>query len=102
MKNKLEELLDEKIEAELNALDDFDPASEERGKTVDNVVKLYKLKNDATKFERYVKLGAEIAGIVLPLAFYGSWMRMGLKFEETGSIRSTAFKSFFTHLKPKK
>lgn len=166
MNEKLKELLDAKIEAELNALDDFDPTTEEHYHVVENVVKLYKLKTDeekavmedaekrlrremeAAQFERdiecrnrelqlkeeqlseqtrehdceanlrerelqfeeartewqriveYAKLGAEIAGIVLPLMFYGRWMAKGLKFEETGTFTSTTFRNLFTRFKP--
>lgn len=102
MKNKLKELLDEKIEAELNALDVFSPETEEHYHVVENVVKLYKLKSDNTKVERYIKLGVEIAGIVLPLMFYGYWTTKGFEFEKTGSFTSTTFRNLFTRFKPTK
>lgn len=102
MNSKLKELLDAKIEAELNALDAFDPGSKEHGDTVDNAVKLYKLKCDDTKIERYVKLGAEIAGIVLPLVFYGYWMKRGFEFEKDGTFTSDTFKGLFRRFKPTK
>ena len=102
MANKLKELLDAKIEAELNALDKFEPGSPEHSETADNVVKLYKLKNDDTKIERYLKLGAEIAGIVLPLMFYGYWMNKGLTFEKTGSFTSDTFRGLIRCFKPVK
>lgn len=102
MNDKLKELLDEKIEAELNALDAFSPETEEHYHVVENVVKLYKLKSDDTKVERYVKLGAEIAGIILPLVFYGYWMSKGFEFEKTGSFTSTTFRNLFMRFKPTK
>lgn len=52
--------------------------------------------------DRYFKLGIEIAGIVLPLMFYASWMRKGFKFEETGTFTSTTFRGLFNRFKPTK
>ena len=118
MNDKLKELLDEKIEAELNALDTFSPETEEHYRVVENVVKLYKLASDNAKAEmedrekreqhegqsvvEYVKLGAEIAGIILPLMFYGYWMSKGFEFEKTGSFTSTTFRNLFMRFKPVK
>ncbi len=42
------------------------------------------------------------AGIVLPLAFYAVWMRLGLKFEENGSLNSAVFKNLWSRIKPAK
>ena len=50
--------------------------------------------------DRYVRLGAEIAGIVLPLMFYAHWMKKGFKFEETGTFTSTTFRGLFNRFKP--
>ena len=46
MNTDLKELLEAKIEAELNALDSYSPTTEEHYHVVENVVKLYKLKTD--------------------------------------------------------
>ena len=46
------------------------------------------------------KMGIEIAGIVLPLMFYASWMQQGLEFEKTGSFTSSTFKGLFQKFKP--
>lgn len=168
MNDRLKELLDEKIEAALNALDKFDAGTNEYGAAVDDVCKLYKLKNDEEKavmddsekrrrremeveqFERdlecrkaetqlkrdqlteqtrehncdanfherelrskeiqveqqklvdYIKLGAEITGIVLPLMFYGHWMKKGFEFEQTGRFSSDTFRGLFMKFKPTK
>lgn len=168
MNEEIKRLPDEKIKAELDALDNFGPESEEHFHVVDNVVKLYKLRNDeekavmedaekrsrremeAEQFERdlecrnaelqfkrdqlseqtrehncdaafrereaqfkedqterqrvvdYLKLGAEIAGVVLPLMFYASWMSKGFKFEETGRFTSDTFRGLFMKFKPTK
>lgn len=143
MNGKLKELLEEKIETALNALDQFEAGSNEYGAAVENLRKLYQLNTDeekavmedaekrsrremeAEQFKRdadirerearfkegqterqrlvdCVKLGAEIAGIVLPLMFYASWLRKGLKFEESGKFTSDTFRGFVMKLKPTK
>lgn len=48
----------------------------------------------------YIRLGVEVAGLVLPLMFYGAWMRRGFKFEETGSFTSTTFRGLFNRFRP--
>ena len=50
--------------------------------------------------ERYFRLGIEVAGIILPLAFYAAWMKRGFKFEETGTYTSTTFRGLFNRFKP--
>ncbi len=54
------------------------------------------------KIDRYVKIGIAVAELILPLAFYGCWMRRGLKFEETGTFTSTTFRGLFGHFRPTK
>ncbi len=50
--------------------------------------------------DRYVKIGIATAELVLPLVFYGVWMKRGLKFEETGTFTSQTFKNLFNRFKP--
>ena len=52
--------------------------------------------------DRYVKIGVATAELVLPLVFYGIWMKRGLKFEETGTFTSQTFKNLFNRFKPTK
>lgn len=52
--------------------------------------------------DRYFKLGIEVAGIVLPLIFYATWMKRGFKFEETGTYTSTTFRGLFNRFRPTK
>ena len=52
--------------------------------------------------DRYVKIGLETAGLVLPLIFYAVWMRRGFRFEETGTYTSSTFKNLFNRFKPTK
>lgn len=102
MKDNVKELLDKRIEEALGELGTHEPTSDEYGKVADNVVKLYKLRNDDQKIERYVKLGVEIAGIVLPLMFYGLWMKKGFEFEQTGKFASDTFRGLFMRFRPVK
>ncbi len=50
--------------------------------------------------DRYVRIGVAAAELVLPLVFYGVWMKRGLKFEETGTYTSQTFKNLFNRFKP--
>lgn len=52
--------------------------------------------------DRYFRLGIAAAELILPLIFYGIWMRKGLKFEETGAFTSTTFKGLLNKFKPTK
>lgn len=55
--------------------------------------------NESIK-DRYFKLGLDVAGLIVPIIFYGIWMRRGLKFEETGTFTSTTFRGLFNRFKP--
>lgn len=52
--------------------------------------------------DRYFRIGIEVAGIILPLMFYASWMKKGFKFEETGTYTSTTFRGLFNRFRPTK
>lgn len=52
--------------------------------------------------DRYFRIGMEVAGIVLPLMFYATWMKKGFKFEETGTFTSTTFRGLFNRFRPTK
>lgn len=52
--------------------------------------------------DRCMRPGMDIAGLVLPLVFYGIWMNKGFKFEETGSFTSTTFKNLLNRFRPTK
>ena len=51
---------------------------------------------------QYVRIGLEASGIVLPLIFYGVWMRKGFEFEEKGIVTSTFFKNLINRIRPTK
>ena len=48
------------------------------------------------------KIGIAAAELVLPLMFYGIWMRRGFKFEESGVYSSTTFRNLFSRFRPTK
>lgn len=50
--------------------------------------------------DRYLRVGIDLAGIILPLIFYASWMKKGFKFEEDGTFTSTTFRSLIQKFKP--
>ena len=58
--------------------------------------------NKDNKLLTAVKYGIDIAGIVLPLAFYGVWMNRGLEFEKEGGFTSATFKGLLGKFKPTK
>ena len=52
--------------------------------------------------DRYLKLGIAAAELLIPIMFYGIWMRKGFKFEETGTYTSTTFRGLFNRFRPTK
>jgi len=54
------------------------------------------------RIDRCVKVGVAVGELVLPLAFYGLWMRRGFEFEKTGSFTSTTFKNLLNRFRPTK
>lgn len=50
--------------------------------------------------DRYFRLGIDVAGIILPLMFYATWMKRGFRFEETGTFTSTTFRGLFNRFRP--
>lgn len=47
-----------------------------------------------------LKIGVDVAGVVLPLLFYSKWIGEGLKFEQEGTFTSQTFKSLMAKMKP--
>ena len=69
---------------------------------IENDLELQQNINKDNKLLTAVKYGIDIAGIVLPLAFYGVWMNRGLEFEKEGSFTSATFKGLLGKFKPTK
>jgi DNA repair exonuclease SbcCD ATPase subunit len=49
-----------------------------------------------------LKTAVETAAIVVPVIFYGEWIKEGLKFEQTGAFTSGTLRTFIGKLKPTK
>lgn len=52
------------------------------------------------KYDRWIKLGCEVAKVAVPIIFYNVWMNRGFEFEETGSYTSNTFRNLFGRFKP--
>lgn len=122
-------LLEEEIEYEIKNLTSIETGSPEFTAAIENLTKLYKLKIEEDKnsmeqkekeqlrksdkefkaaqlkesvTDRYFRLGMAGAELILPLIFYGIWMRRGFRFEETGSFTSSTFRGLFSRFRPTK
>jgi len=109
MDEEIRNLLGEEIKTEIRNLSTLEAGSKEKSTAIEDLAKLYRLRIEETKNEwdfnekvkdRYFRLGVEAAAIILPLIFYGIWMRRGFKFEETGTFTSTTFRSLFNRFRP--
>lgn len=127
MDDDIRELLSEEIASEIKSLSQLDPGSKEHSDAVDNLAKLYRLRIDETKNEmdyreqvdrdtyddqfrrfqfhseeigRYIRLGLDAAGIILPLMFYAAWMKRGFEFEKDGTFTSQTFRGLFNKFRP--
>nr|DAU70723.1 MAG TPA: hypothetical protein [Caudoviricetes sp.] len=122
-------LLEEEIRTEIENLAHLKSGSQEYIAAVDCLTKLYKLKieedknaaEQIEKFEsreieqnfkaaqleesvkdRYFRIGTAVVELVLPLAFYGVWMRRGFEFEKEGTFTSQTFRGLFSRFRPTK
>lgn len=50
--------------------------------------------------QNVLKHSVEIAAVVVPVVFYGVWMKRGFKFEEEGTFTSNTFKGLISKFKP--
>jgi len=129
MDEETKELLEQEIRREIQELLLFEPGSMERSRAIDDVAKLCRLNIEETKmeldcserietrineeqaklsqtkerkFDRFIRLGLDTIGVILPLGFYNRWMKKGFKFEETGTFTSTTFRGLFNRFRPTK
>lgn len=129
MCDEIKVMLAEEIKSEIGNLSTLKIGTDEHTRAIDNLTKLYKLKIEETKNEkelletvnareieqqlkreqlsdqvkeRYFRMGIDVAGLILPLMFYASWMKKGFKFEETGTFTSTTFRGLFNRFRPSK
>lgn len=52
--------------------------------------------------DRYFRVGIAAAELMIPLVFYGVWMKRGFRFEETGTFTSSTFKGLINRFRPTK
>lgn len=59
-------------------------------------------RNKEARVDRLIKICIDGATIMIPIFFYGKWMKRGFIFEETGTFTSSTFKNLFSKFKPTK
>lgn len=97
---EIKDLLEKQIKTDILKLSTLEE-SKEKSTAIDDLVKLHRLKiEEESRKDRFLRIGVEAAGIILPLIFYGIWLRRGFKFEETGTYTSTTFRSLFNKFRP--
>lgn len=111
-------LLDQEVETLIEKLKDCEQKPQERGELIQDIKELHKLRVDEIRLfketentesesknqwiDRYIRVGVAAAELIIPLIFYGCWMRRGFKFEETGTYTSSTFRNLYNHFHPKK
>ena len=58
-------------------------------------------RSEKEDMHKYIGYAINVAGIVLPLIFYGTWFKKGLTFEETGVYTSGMVKGLMGKMQPK-
>ena len=80
---------------------EFRKAQEEEVKRQNEFDRIHtEREREDTKKDNIVDYGIRGAGIILPLIFYGAWLKMGMSFEEKGTFTSATFKGLFNKFKP--
>lgn len=115
---KIEKLLNDEIQAEVESLGTMELGSEPYKVAVDGVTKLIDRSIEIKKLEterenqalqaiedkkdRWIKDSIAVAGIILPLAVTIWGTRASLKFEETGTVTTVMGRGFINKLLPRK
>ena len=125
MDKNIDKMLEEEIKAQIENLSNLESGSEQKMQAVDDLAKLYKLSIEEKRLQadseeksadaqdkerqireqkkdRWVRIGIAVAELILPLAFYGRWMKRGFEFEKEGAYTSTTFRGLFSKFKPTK
>ena len=98
---KLYKLRIEENKSELDADEKYDRrVMEGEANTKDDEMKQRQLEEQVK--ERYFRVGVAAAELMVPLIFYGIWMRKGFKFEETGTYTSKTFTGLINRFRPTK
>lgn len=99
-----------KLTEKLETLDDTDAVYEDTIKRIKALTEILNEQRESVskmdkQFENVVsiaKLGVDLAGVVLPIMLYSTWLKRGFEFEETGMISSQTFKGLIGKIKPTK
>lgn len=129
MGEEIKDLLLEEIKLEIKNLSSLNAGGQEHSTAVESLSKLYKLKIEEDKSsmdhyekeenrhteldikrnqmdeavkDRYFRLGIAASELILPLMFYGIWMKRGFMFEKEGTYTSQTFRGLFSRFKPTK
>lgn len=98
---KLYKLRIEENKSEWDADEKYDRrVMEGKANTKDDELKQRQLEEQVK--ERYFRVGVAAAELMVPLIFYGIWMRKGFKFEETGTYTSKTFTGLINRFRPTK
>lgn len=114
----IKHLLDAAIVAEFEKLSSMEAGSEGKAKATEDLAKLYKLRIDEIKAEnerkdkkaqrkdlkhdRWTDFGLQLGLTAGGWLFYYICLHKGLKFEETGTIRSPWIRNVVSRMTPKK
>ncbi len=107
--NKITEMEEKELEAVLKYLDHLSPESEEYSAVLDNYNKLRKLLMDKEKiererkdqnFHRFIGYGVDVGKFAVLLGAYCALYKIGLKFEETGTISSHPMRDLIGSINP--
>ena len=111
-------MVNDEIEIELDYLEKLTPGTEEHTAVTENIARLYKMKHEDETVvneylanqnqkkemakDRWIKIGIAAAEILIPITFYGVWMKRGFEFEKEGTYTSHTFRNLFGRFKPTK
>ena len=129
MNEELVGKIEDRIIYLIDSLNDLQPGTDEYKVTVDTINKLYEtvnkekeigLKGDTLAIEEAnnyenrkiksketktgmilsgLKTAVELSAVVVPVVFYGVWLKKGFEFEEEGTITSNTFKGLISKFK---
>ena len=112
----MNDLVEKEIIRGLNELSNTVPDSDEYHKRLESIKSLHNIRVAETnlyykieeedkrkddRIDKWIGYGIDLIGIILPIGFYGIWMKRGLKFEETGAFTSTTFRNLIGKFKVK-
>lgn len=117
MDAKIQRLLDETIEKEIQTISAM-KEGEEKSDAITNLTQLHKMRVEEIKAEqgkyvqetqaktqnldRWINIGVQVGLAVSSLIAYNAWYNRGLRFEETGSITSPMTRNLLSRMLPKK